>query len=327
MVTQFRVGDFLHEVARWQPAETGTGPPSTRGGHQYATLQVWVKTRHPRKSLHADIRESRRQVTQVGGLLEVVGGPGRRLLEDQQLGPPAAEQDRQPLLRTDVGDVPQNALSELHRRSLIALPLIAQGRLLGLLYGDMRQVFGRFDENDLNLLGMLANQAAAALENAELVSNLEDKVAERTADLEQRNNELAIISSVQQALAAELDLVRRDLTLELTARVLLRACNDARLWRTAANPYAKQRQVVVAENGPQAQATGGQDAQDVNVVLDRSKAETFGVPVNDAFSALQSYLGSSFVNLARPIRFSSKSSRPIRCTPPAVPRKKTYLPL
>ena len=74
------------------------------------------------------------------------------------------------------------------------------------IFLNMRQVFGRFDENDLQLLGMLANQAASALENAQLVATLEDKVEERTADLEQRNNELAIINSVQQALAAELDL-------------------------------------------------------------------------------------------------------------------------
>jgi GAF domain-containing protein/DNA-binding response OmpR family regulator/anti-sigma regulatory factor (Ser/Thr protein kinase) len=114
--------------------------------------------------------------------------------------------DRRPLLRQDVGDVPAGAVPELHQRSLIVLPLIAQGQLLGMLYGDMRQIFGRFDDADLHLLAMLANQAAAALENADLVSNLEDKVEERTADLEHRNNELAIINSVQEGLGAELDL-------------------------------------------------------------------------------------------------------------------------
>ena len=114
--------------------------------------------------------------------------------------------NRRPLLRHDVGALPAGEVPELHQRSLIALPLIAQGRLLGMLYGDMRQIFGRFDESDAHLLGMLANQAAAALENADLVSNLEEKVEARTADLEQRNQELEIINSVQDGLAAELDL-------------------------------------------------------------------------------------------------------------------------
>lgn len=38
------------------------------------------------------------------------------------------------------------------------------------------------------------------------------------------------------------------------------------------------------------------DAPSVNVVLDRSKAETFAVPVGAAFDTLQGYLGSTYVN-------------------------------
>jgi len=38
------------------------------------------------------------------------------------------------------------------------------------------------------------------------------------------------------------------------------------------------------------------DAPSVDVVLDRSKAETFAVPVGAAFDTLQSYLGSTYVN-------------------------------
>ncbi len=59
---------------------------------------------------------------------------------------------------------------------------------------------------------MLASQAAVALDNAQWSQGLEQKVAERTeelnasnAKLEQRANELAIINSIQQGIAAELD--------------------------------------------------------------------------------------------------------------------------
>ena len=59
---------------------------------------------------------------------------------------------------------------------------------------------------------VLANQAAVAIENTAWARTLEDKVDQRTAELqasnaatEQRNAELAVINSVQQGLAAELE--------------------------------------------------------------------------------------------------------------------------
>ena len=59
---------------------------------------------------------------------------------------------------------------------------------------------------------MLASQAAVALDNAQWSQGLEQKVAQRTEELqaskaviEQRANELAIINSIQQGMAAELD--------------------------------------------------------------------------------------------------------------------------
>ncbi len=100
----------------------------------------------------------------------------------------------------------------LEQRSRVVAPLIAQRNLLGYLYADLDGAFGRFRESDRDLLGMLASQAAVALDNAQWSQGLEQKVAERTealnasnAKLEQRANELTIINSIQQGMAAELD--------------------------------------------------------------------------------------------------------------------------
>src|SRR5688500_5182152 len=67
--------------------------------------------------------------------------------------------------------------------SRIVAPLIAQNQILGYLYADMNSLYGRFDETDRDMLGMLANQGAVALDNAGLVEGLEHKVEERTAEL------------------------------------------------------------------------------------------------------------------------------------------------
>lgn len=92
------------------------------------------------------------------------------------------------------------------QRSRVIAPLLAQNRLLGYLYADIDGIYGRFQEADRDLLGMLANQAAVALDNAQWSQGLEQKVEQRTAELTARANELAIINSVQQGLASKLDM-------------------------------------------------------------------------------------------------------------------------
>ena len=98
------------------------------------------------------------------------------------------------------------------QRSCLVAPLVAQQELLGYLYGDIEGVFGRFAETDRDLLAMLASQAAVALANLRFAEGLERKVVERTAQLqastaqaEQRADELALINSIQQGMAARLE--------------------------------------------------------------------------------------------------------------------------
>ena len=102
--------------------------------------------------------------------------------------------------------------ARVRQRSRIVAPLEAQGRLLGYLYVDMDGLYGRFDDTDRDMIGLLANQAAVALENARWSEGLERKVDERTealaasnAALAQRAGELAIINEIQRGVAAALD--------------------------------------------------------------------------------------------------------------------------
>ncbi|HSJ54432.1 MAG TPA: GAF domain-containing protein, partial [Anaerolineae bacterium] len=115
---------------------------------------------------------------------------------------------RQAVLR----HVPPEA-PELEQLSQLCVPLVVAGTLVGLLYADVAGTFGAFTGRDRDLLSVLANQAAVALENAAWAESLELRVRERTADmraanhvLEQRTAELEIINRVQQGLAAQLDM-------------------------------------------------------------------------------------------------------------------------
>ena len=93
----------------------------------------------------------------------------------------------------------------IDQRSCIVAPLLVNRELLGVLYADLEGLFGRFRESDHHLLATLAAQAAVALANLRTQEGLERQVAERTAALEQRAGELALINSIQQGMSAKLD--------------------------------------------------------------------------------------------------------------------------
>jgi GAF domain-containing protein len=95
--------------------------------------------------------------------------------------------------------------AETAQRSRIAAPLLARNELIGVLYADIDGTFGRFRESDRDLLAMLASHAAVAIDNARRSQSLEQKVDERTTEITQRANELAIINSIQQGISASLD--------------------------------------------------------------------------------------------------------------------------
>ncbi len=120
---------------------------------------------------------------------------------------------RQAVIAQGVGDVEEGDPPEIHLRSVIVVPLVSHARVLGMLYADVREIFGAFNRQDADLLTLLANQSASALENAQLIEGLERTVSERTADLqvansslEERLAELALINSVQEGLASKLDI-------------------------------------------------------------------------------------------------------------------------
>jgi signal transduction histidine kinase len=64
-------------------------------------------------------------------------------------------------------------------RSVLCVPLITQGRLLGIIYLDNRVKSGVFTERHLAMLSAFANQAAVAIENARLYDNLRRSLEER----------------------------------------------------------------------------------------------------------------------------------------------------
>ncbi len=87
----------------------------------------------------------------------------------------------EPLLTVDAGADEQFSHSEsiagFSLLSVLAVPLIARGEVIGVAYCDNRIMAGLFKENELGLLTSFGQQAAVAIENARLFEDIRAQMA------------------------------------------------------------------------------------------------------------------------------------------------------
>ncbi|MCB0529824.1 MAG: GAF domain-containing protein, partial [Saprospiraceae bacterium] len=75
-------------------------------------------------------------------------------------------------------------------RSILCLPIMHQGRLIGILYADNNLNSGVFTEQRVQFLKLLSGQIAVSLENALQYEHLEQIVADRTAEVMRQRDAL-----------------------------------------------------------------------------------------------------------------------------------------
>ena len=77
-------------------------------------------------------------------------------------------------------------------RSVLCVPLVLQQNISAVLYLENNLAPGMFTDRQVRVLGIMAGQAAIALESAKLYGGMEQEVSLRTQELEARNDELAL---------------------------------------------------------------------------------------------------------------------------------------
>jgi predicted ATPase/signal transduction histidine kinase/CheY-like chemotaxis protein len=83
-------------------------------------------------------------------------------------------------------------LAQLNHRvkSVLCIPTLNQGKLIGVLYLENNLATGAFTQDRVEILQLLAGQIAVSIENAILYENLEQKVLERTAKIQLQKEEI-----------------------------------------------------------------------------------------------------------------------------------------
>ncbi|WP_026909313.1 AAA family ATPase [Paucisalibacillus globulus] len=75
-------------------------------------------------------------------------------------------------------------------KSVLCMPILNQGTLIGIMYFENNQSTYAFSEEKIDVLSFIASQAAVSIEKAYLYANLEGKVKERTNMLHVTNQSL-----------------------------------------------------------------------------------------------------------------------------------------
>jgi signal transduction histidine kinase len=110
--------------------------------------------------------------------------------------------ERRPILVSEAHDHPlvHPQVIEHGLRSIIAVPVISRAQSMGVLYVSSRRP-NAYDDQDLQIVSMLAGQAAAAIENAHLLK----ETMTNAWDLERRARNLLMINRISRDLTSLLD--------------------------------------------------------------------------------------------------------------------------
>ncbi|MTJ07297.1 ATP-binding sensor histidine kinase [Anabaena sp. UHCC 0204] len=98
------------------------------------------------------------------------------------------------LLISNVKDSPEFAhdlyIIQYQPKSILCTPILNKGELIGIIYLENNLTVGAFTTERLRILNLLSSQAAISLENAQLYRSLEEKVTQRTQELNEKNQHL-----------------------------------------------------------------------------------------------------------------------------------------
>jgi len=165
-------------------------------------------------------------------------------------------------------------------RSILCEPIKLRNDLKGVIYADNRVREGLFGPKEQQLLNAIANQAAVAIENAQLyqalqqhAQDLETRVAERTEELAEANRRLRALSRLKDQFVANVSHELRTpiSSLNLYASLLKQGNNDPRKYIQAIDRETNRLEHIIESllrlsSMEQTQAPMESEAVDLNSI-------------------------------------------------------------
>ncbi len=102
----------------------------------------------------------------------------------------------------------QHSILDLQLKSILCVPLKRKQKLLGLIYLENRTIAGMFTPDQTELLEIFANQAATAIENAQLFELTDEKLQKKVHELSAINSVISTISQTMDLKLIYYDTVR-----------------------------------------------------------------------------------------------------------------------
>ncbi len=160
-------------------------------------------------------------------------------------------------------------------KSILCAPLLNQGKLIGILYLENNLTTGAFTPARLEVLNLLSSQAAISIENANLYNNLEQKVQERTLELEQEIIERKRAEEAAQAANQAKSTFLANMSHELRSPLNAILGFSQLMTRSQSLPLEHQENVgIITRSGEHLLTL-------INQVLDLSKIEAGRITLNE----------------------------------------------
>ena len=97
---------------------------------------------------------------------------------------------------------------EQQPKSILCMPILNQGKMLGILYLENNLISRAFTHDRLEVLRLLTTQAAISLQNAALYNTLEQKIRQRTQQLSEKNQYLS--KTLEELKSTQIQLIQTE---------------------------------------------------------------------------------------------------------------------